>query len=91
MKITVLIPSQLRDLTNGRATIWVDAITVADALESVCSECPGIKPRLFDESGALRRFINVFVEDEDMRFLDGLSTELTDGQTISILPAIAGG
>jgi sulfur-carrier protein len=91
MTCTVRIPSQLRALTGGLGTVPVEAGSVGAALEALSEAYPGMRERLFDEAGGLRRFLNVFVAEEDVRFLEGLSTELHAGQTISILPAIAGG
>ena len=90
-KVTVRIPTQLRSLTAGQAEIAVDGATVGEALISAETAHPGLAGRLFDEDGQLRRFVNVFVADEDVRFLDGLDTEVEDGQTVSIVPAVAGG
>lgn len=90
-KVTVRIPTQLRSLTAGQAEITVDGSTVGEALAAAETTHPGLAGRLFDEDGQLRRFVNVFVADEDVRFLDGLDTEVDDGQTVSIVPAVAGG
>jgi molybdopterin converting factor small subunit len=87
----VRVPTQLRTLTEGAAEIAVEGDTVADVLASLDATHPGFRDRLFDESGKLRRFVNVFVADEDVRFLQGLDTKVTDGQTVSIVPAVAGG
>ena len=91
MSITVRIPTQLRQLTGGTGEVKVEGSTVGEVLEALDSAHPGFGERLFDESGELRRFVNVFVADEDVRFLDGLSTAVTDGQTVSVIPAVAGG
>jgi molybdopterin converting factor small subunit len=87
----VRVPTQLRTLTAGAAEIAVEGDTVAGVLASLDTAHPGFRDRLFDESGKLRRFVNIFVADEDVRFLQGLDTEVTDGQTVSIVPAVAGG
>jgi molybdopterin synthase sulfur carrier subunit len=87
----VRVPTQLRTLTAGAAEIAVEGDTVAGVLASLDTVHPGFRDRLFDESGKLRRFVNIFVADEDVRFLQGLDTEVTDGQTVSIVPAVAGG
>jgi len=89
--ITVRIPTQLRQLASGASEVTVEGATVAEAIKALDAAHPGFAERLFDESGNLRRFVNVFVADEDIRFLDGLDTQLTDGQTVSIVPAVAGG
>lgn len=91
MAINVRIPSVLRTLTNGKETIEVAATTVDEALAMIDAAHPGIKARLCDEHGKLRRFINVFVGEEDIRFLDGQATAVKDGELIDIVPAIAGG
>lgn len=88
---TVRIPSPLRSFTNGTAEITVDAATLGDALNALEAQHPGIDARLRDDSGELRRFVNVFVRDEDVRFLDGLNTTLQPNDVVSIIPAVAGG
>jgi sulfur-carrier protein len=89
--ITVRIPTQLRNLSDNAAEVSVEGSTVAEALKALEAQYPGFGERLFDDSGALRRFVNVFLADEDIRFLQGVDTPVTDGQTISIVPAVAGG
>ena len=91
MAVNVRIPTQLRQLTGGASEVSVEGTTVAEALKALDATHPGFAERLYDESGGLRRFVNVFVAEEDIRFLDGLSTPLKDGQTVSIVPAVAGG
>ncbi|MDE3206874.1 MAG: MoaD/ThiS family protein [Acidobacteriota bacterium] len=91
MTISVRIPTQLRPLAGGQSTVAVDGSTVGEALKSLEAAHPGFEDRLFDETGKLRRFVNVFVADEDIRFLDGLETPVADGTTLSIVPAVAGG
>jgi len=88
---TVRIPTQLRTLSGGASEVSVDGNTLAEVLEALEQAHPGFRERLFDETGKLRRFVNVFVADEDVRFLDGLDTKVADGQTVSIVPAVAGG
>ncbi len=87
----VRIPTQLRELSGGQAEVMVEGSTVADVLTALDAAHPGFRGRLFDDAGKLRRFVNVFVADEDVRFLDGLDTKVADGQTVSIVPAVAGG
>ena len=87
----VRIPTQLRGLTGGRAEVEVAGATVGEVLAALDAAHPGFGERLFDDQGALRRFVNVFVDDEDLRFLDGLTTPLTDRSVVSIVPAVAGG
>ena len=91
MAVTVRIPTQLRPLAGGAAALPVEGATVAEVLKALDVAHPGFAERLFDETGGLRRFVNVFVADEDIRFLDGVDTPVTEGQTISIVPAVAGG
>jgi sulfur-carrier protein len=91
MPVTVRIPSVLRNLTGGKESIDVPAQTVDDALNAIERAHPGLKNRLCDDSGKLRRFVNVFVAEEDIRFLEGQATPVKDGDLIDIVPAIAGG
>ena len=91
MSVTVRIPTQLRPLVAGAGEVAVDASTVGDALKALDAAHPGFGERIFDETGKLRRFVNVFLADEDVRFLQGLETSVADGQTVSIVPAVAGG
>lgn len=91
MAITIRIPTQLRQLSGGESEVSVEGGTVAEALKALDAAHPGFAERLYDEAGGLRRFVNVFVAEEDIRFLDGVDTTLSDGQTISIVPAVAGG
>ena len=88
---TVRIPTQLRTLTGGAGTVTVEGETVSEVLKALDAAHPGFAERLYDESGGLRRFVNVFVADEDVRFLDGLDTPVEDSATLSIIPAVAGG
>jgi sulfur-carrier protein len=89
--VTVRIPTQLRTLSGGAAEVQVEGSTVAEALKALDTAHPGFAERLFDDGGGLRRFVNVFLAEEDIRFLDGVATPVTEGQTISIVPAVAGG
>jgi molybdopterin synthase sulfur carrier subunit len=91
MSISVRVPTQLRTLTGGASEVAVDGSTVGEALKALDAAHPGFGERLFDDAGQLRRFVNVFLTDEDVRFLDGLNTPVSDGQTLSIVPAVAGG
>ena len=83
--------TQLRNLSGGSAEVEVEAGTVAEALRALETTFPGFGERLFDEAGALRRFVNVFVAEEDIRFLDGVDTPVAPNQVVSIVPAVAGG
>jgi molybdopterin converting factor small subunit len=91
MTVSVRIPTQLRTLTAGAGEVEVDGATVGAVLTALDEAHPGFGPRLFDDGGGLRRFVNVFLADEDVRFLDGLDTPVAEGQTVSIVPAVAGG
>ena len=88
---TVRVPTQLRTLSGGEAEVVVKGSTVGEVLTGLETAHPGFRDRLFDEGGQLRRFVNVFVADEDVRFLEGLDTTVDDTQTVSIIPAVAGG
>lgn len=89
--ITVRIPTPLRPLTKGQGEVQASAATVADMIETLNGAHPGIKDRLYDDKGELRRFVNIYVNEEDIRFLSGKETPLKDGDEMSIVPAIAGG
>lgn len=91
MSVTIRIPTQLRSLTGGAGEVSVEGDTVGDVLGALDAAHPGFAGRLFDDTGELRRFVNVFVADEDVRFLKGLSTPVGGGETVSIVPAVAGG
>jgi len=91
MSVTVRIPTQLRPLTAGAGEGHVEALTVREAIDALEHDHPGLRGRLLDEQGTLRRFVNLFVADEDVRFLQGLDTALAAGTTLSIIPAVAGG
>ena len=90
MTVTVKIPSQLRPATDGEGEVEVEGATVGEALDAVFDEHDGLRERI-TEDGTLRRFVNVYVSGEDIRFQDGLDTELSDGDEVTILPAVAGG
>ncbi|MGI8700935.1 MAG: MoaD/ThiS family protein [Nocardioidaceae bacterium] len=91
MSVSVRIPTILRTYTGGDAQVTADGAVLSEVLESLDSSYPGIKGRIIDEQGALRRFVNVYVGNEDVRFLDGLATSTSDGTEISVIPAVAGG
>ena len=91
MAVTIRIPTQLRVLAGGESEVSVEAATVSEALKALDAQHTGFAERLFDDKGELRRFVNVFVADEDIRFLDGVNTDVADGATVSIVPAVAGG
>ncbi|MFN4131569.1 MAG: MoaD/ThiS family protein [Caldimicrobium sp.] len=91
MKVKVRIPTPLLSLTNGQKEVFAEGSTLKEVIEDLERQFPGMKERLCDEEGNLRRFINFFVNDEDIRFLQGEETPLKDGDIVSIVPAIAGG
>ena len=89
--IKVRIPTPLRPLTKGQGEVEVTAASIVDLIDTLNAAYPGIKARLCDESGELRRFVNIYVNEEDIRFLKGKDTSLKPGDEVSIVPAIAGG
>ena len=91
MPVMVRIPTPLRSLTKGSAEVQANGDTVDDVVHDLERQFPGLRDRLMDEKGELRRFINLYVNEEDVRFLDGRTTSLKEGDTVSIVPAIAGG
>jgi MoaD family protein len=90
MSVNVKIPTQLRAATDGEAVAAVDGSTVAEVLDALYARFGDLKSRIADDDG-LRRFVNVYVGGEDIRFLDGLNTPVSDGAEVTILPAVAGG
>jgi len=91
MSIAVKVPTILRTYTGGESTVSVTGATVADALSDLDAQYPGIGARVLDDQGNLRRFVNVYVNDDDVRFLQNLETPTPEGSSISIIPAVAGG
>ncbi|MBV9850330.1 MAG: MoaD/ThiS family protein [Armatimonadetes bacterium] len=91
MAVNVLIPTPLRTLTGGQDTVSADAPNISALVDALEREHPGMGGRLRGDDGSLRRFINIYVNDEDIRFLQGADTPLKDGDQVSIVPAIAGG
>ena len=91
MSVKVRVPTTLRTLTGGAAEVEVEGETVGEVLAALDQAHPGFKDRLLDDEGGLRRFVNVFVADDDVRFLEGLDTKVPDGETVAIIPAVAGG
>ena len=89
--VTIRIPTTLRTLTGGSSSVEVEGATIGEVLANLDAAHPGFKDRLFDENGGLRRFVNVFLADDDVRYLDGVDTAVTDGAEVSIIPAVAGG
>ena len=91
MSIQIRIPTPLQRLTNNQAEVSGQGGDVLSLFDNLEDQFPGIKERIFDETGSLRRFVNIYINDEDIRFLQGDKTELKDGDEVSIIPAIAGG
>lgn len=91
MTATVRIPTPLRNLTGDQAAVTVEGASVGEVVKNLDAAYPGIGERVLDDDGQVRRFVNVFVDDEDIRFADGLDTPVKDGSTVSIIPAVAGG
>jgi len=91
MSITVRVPTTLRTLTAGEPEVSVDGTTVAEVLAALDAAHPGFTDKLFDDDCKLHRFVNVFVDDDDVRFQQGLDTPVPDGETLSIIPAVVGG
>ncbi len=91
MSVTVKLPTQLRDAAGGQASAEVDGATVGEALQALYDRHGELRARMADDEGALRRFVNVYLKGEDIRFLDGLDTAVSDGDEVTVLPAVAGG
>jgi molybdopterin synthase sulfur carrier subunit len=91
MAVTVKLPTQLRDAAGGEAAAEVEGTTVGEALEGLYARHGELRGRIADDGGGVRRFVNVYVGGEDIRFLDGLQTPVNDGDEVTILPAVAGG
>ncbi|MEO7862172.1 MAG: ubiquitin-like small modifier protein 1 [Nitrospirales bacterium] len=89
--IKVRIPTPLRPMTGGKSEVEIAGNTVSEIIDNLGSAHPGMKERVYDEQGEVRRFINIYVNEEDIRFLTGKDTPLKDGDEVSIIPAIAGG
>ena len=91
MSVLVRIPTPLRRMTNGQAKIEMQSSNLGELVEKLDSEYPGFKERLVDENGDLRYFVNIYLNGEDVRFMEGLETSTSEGDEISIVPAVAGG
>lgn len=91
MAVTVRIPTPLRKFTQDQADVAIEGNTIGEVINNLEAQYAGIKERIVDESGAIRRFVNVYVNEEDIRFLDGPNTPVKDGDQVTIVPAIAGG
>ena len=91
MSVQVRVPTVLRSYTGGAKEVAADGSTVAEVLDALDSAHPGIRERVVDDQGQLRRFVNVYVDNEDVRFADGLKTPVAEGARVSIIPSVAGG
>jgi MoaD family protein len=91
MAVTVKLPTQLRDAAGGAAATEAEGATVGEVLEALYAEHGELRTRMADDDGGLRRFVNIYLRGEDIRFLDGLGTAVSDGDELTILPAVAGG
>jgi MoaD family protein len=91
VSITVRIPTVLRSATGGAATISATGSTIGEILAQLATDHPGVKPQLFNEDGTLHKFLNVYVNDDDVRYLGGLQAPVADGDEVTLLPAVAGG
>ena len=91
MGVTLTVPTVLRSLTSGAKNVEVDGSTVSEVLDALEGAHPGFKSRLIDDEGNLNRFMNIFVDDDDVRFLQGLDTKVPEGATVTIMQAVAGG
>lgn len=91
MSVNVRVPTILRTYTGGESEVSAQGSTVTEVLDSLDETYPGIRGRIVDEQGALRRFVNVYVGNDDVRFLDGLDTAIEEGREVSVIPAVAGG
>jgi molybdopterin synthase sulfur carrier subunit len=91
MAVTVRIPTTLRPMSGGAKQVEVEPGTLREVIASLDAAHAGFADRLLDEEGGLRKFVNIFVDDDDVRYLDGLNTAVADGITVSIIPAVAGG
>ena len=91
MSVSVRVPTQLRNLTDGRSDVEATGASVSEVLADLERSHPGVLERVVDEGGVLRRFVNIYLDDENVRFLDGLQTSVAEGDVLSIIPAVAGG
>ena len=91
MSVSVRIPTILRTYTGGDSEVSAEGATLSEVLENLDASYPGIKGRILDDQGSIRRFVNVYLNDEDVRFLGGLETSVKDGDNVTVLPAVAGG
>lgn len=91
MAVTVRIPTTLRPMSGGNKLVEVEPGRLSEVISGLDAAHPGFADRLLDDDGSMRKFVNIFVDDDDVRYLDGLDTDVADGITVSIIPAVAGG
>jgi molybdopterin synthase sulfur carrier subunit len=91
MAVEIKLPTVLRAPADGQATVAIDGASVGEVFNALVARYPGLRGNLLDDSGSLHKFVNVYKDDDDIRYLDGLDTKLADGDVLSILPAVAGG
>jgi sulfur-carrier protein len=91
MAVEIKLPTVLRAQADGQASVRVDGATVGDVFNNLIAQYPGLRGNLLDDNGGLHKFVNVYKDDDDIRYLDGIDTKLADGDVLSILPAVAGG
>jgi molybdopterin converting factor small subunit len=91
MAVEIKLPTVLRAQADGQATVAIDGATVGEAFAKLVERYPGLRGNLLDDTGGLHKFVNVYKDDDDIRYLDGLATLVGDGDVLSILPAVAGG
>ena len=91
MSVEIKLPTVLRAAADGQASVSVDGATVGDVFSTLVEKYPGLRENLLDSAGGMHKFVNVYKDDDDIRYLDGLDTPLADGDVLSIIPAVAGG
>jgi molybdopterin synthase sulfur carrier subunit len=91
MAVEIKLPNVLRAQADGQATVAVDGTTVGEVFAKLIDQYPGLRANLLDDAGGLHKFVNVYKDDDDIRYLDGLDTKLVDGDVLTVLPAVAGG
>ena len=91
MAVEIKLPTVLRAVADGQSSVAVDGATVGDVFATLVERYPGLRSNLLDDAGGLHKFVNVYKDDDDIRYLDGLETKLADGDVLTILPAVAGG
>jgi sulfur-carrier protein len=91
MPVEIKLPTVLRAQADGQSSVSIDGATVGDVFSKLVDQYPGLRGNLLDDAGGLHKFVNVYKDDDDIRYLDGLDTKITDGDVLSILPAVAGG